>query len=182
VTLFRANRNLALAFAFPPLVVLFGALLGRGTMYPRFFFFAAGSAVIVFVRGIFAVADFGASRFRVSSSTPALVVASLVMIASAATLAVNYRYPKQDFPGAMRYVLAEKAPGDVVGFAGVPGDPYRSIFGQDWPTIETTAQVDSLRSRGRVWLIYTFPRYLRLGAPDVAAMVSRECRERAVFR
>ena len=182
VTLFRANRNLALAFAFPPLVVLFGALLGRGTMYPRFFFFAAGSAVIVFVRGIFAVAEFGAPRFRVSSSTPAVVVASLVMIASAATLAVNYRYPKQDFPGAMRYVLAEKAPGDVVGFAGVPGDPYRSIFGQDWPTIETTAQVDSLRSRGRVWLIYTFPRYLRLGAPDVAAMVSRECRERAVFR
>ena len=182
VTLLRMNPNLGLAFALPPLVVLLGALLGRGTMYPRFLFFAAGSAVIIFVRGVFAVTEFVASRFRISSTTPALVAASLVAIASTATLAVNYRYPKQDFPGAMRYVLAEKAPGDVVGFAGVPGDPYRSIFGQDWPTISTTAQVDSLRSRGRVWLIYTFPRYLRVGAPDVAAMVSRECRERAVFR
>ena len=182
VTLFRMNRTLALAFALPPLVVLLGALLGRGTMYPRFFFFAAGSAVIIFVRGIFAVTEFAAVRFRVSPSAPALVVASLVAIMSTATLAVNYRYPKQDFPGAMRYVLAEKAPGDVVGFAGVPGDPYKTIFGQNWPTIESVAQVDSLRSRGRVWLIYTFPRYLRVGAPDVAAMVSRECRERAVFR
>ena len=182
VTLFRANRNLALAFALPPLVVLLGALLGRGTMYPRFFFFAAGSAVIIFVRGVFAVSEFVASRFRVSSPTPALVVSSLVVIASTATLAVNYRYPKQDFPGAMRYVLAEKAPGDMVGFAGVPGDPYKTIFGQNWPTIESVAQVDSLRNHGRVWLIYTFPRYLRVGAPEVAAMVSRECRERAVFR
>ena len=183
VTLLRAHRNLALAFALPPLMVLAGALLGRGTMYPRFFFFAAGSAVIIFTRGVFAVSEFVTVRWlRTSSTAPAVMVASLVAIASAATLGVNYRYPKQDFPGAMRYVLAEKAPGDVVGFAGVPGDPYKNIFGQDWPTIESVAQVDSLRNRGRVWLIYTFPRYLRVGSPDVAAKVSRECRERAVFR
>jgi hypothetical protein len=181
--IYRANRNLALAFALPPLAVLAGALVGRGTMYPRFFFFAAGSAVIIFVRGIFTLNEFLTSRLpRVTAPAPAIMVTALVALFSTATLRVNYRYPKQDFPGAMRYVIAEKAPGDVVGFAGVPGDPYRTIFGQDWPTIETTAQVDSLRNRGRVWLIYTFPRYLRVGAPDVAAIVSRDCRERAVFR
>lgn len=183
VSLYRANRNLALAFALPPLVVLVGALIGRGTMYPRFFFFAAGSALIVLVRGIFAISAFLNARSpRLPSPGLAIAAASLVALLSTVSLGVNYRFPKQDFAGAMRYVLAEKGPGDVVGFAGVPGDPYRSIYGQDWPTIETTTQVDSLRRQGRVWLIYTFPRYLRLGAPDVAEVVSRECHERAVFR
>ena len=181
--IFRSSHDVALAIALPPLAVLAGALIGRGTMYPRFFFFAAGSAVIVFVRGVFAINEFFARRFsHLSAPAPAIIATALVALFSTLTLSVNYRYPKQDFPGAMRYVIAEKAPGDVVGFAGVPGDPYKSIFGQDWPTVETTAQVDSLRSRGRVWLIYTFPRYLRVGAPEVAAIVSRECRERAVFR
>ena len=183
VSLYRANRNLALAFVLPPLVVLVGALIGRGTMYPRFFFFAAGSAVIIFMRGMFALNEFLSARSaRVPSPAPAIAMAAVVVLLSTASLEVNYRFPKQDFSGAMRYVLAEKGPGDVVGFAGVPGDPYRTIYGQDWPTIETTTQVDSLRSQGKVWLIYTFPRYLRLGAPDVADVVSRECHERAVFR
>ena len=182
VSTFQCNRNVALAFALPPLAVLAGALVGRGTMYPRFFFFAAGSAVIIAVCGIFAINALLKSRWPSLTSTPAIVLVSLVLLLSTASLGVNYRYPKQDFAGAMRYVLAEKAPDDVVGFAGVPGDPYRNLFGQDWPTVETVAQVDSLRRRGRTWLIYTFPRYLRVGSPDVAEMVSRECHERAVFR
>jgi hypothetical protein len=84
----------------------------------------------------------------------------------------------------MRYVLASKAPEDVVVFAGVPGEPYRNIHGQDWATIASVAQMDSLRGpgTGRFWLIYTFPRYLAIGAPDVAALVSRRCQQPTVFR
>ena len=185
VSILRANRNVALAFVFPPVAVLVGALLGRGTMYPRFFFFVAGSAVIVLVRGLFASNEYVTRRWPGFPATvPAFSLAALLLVASTASLGLNYRYPKQDFGGAMRYVLASKAPDDVVVFAGVPGEPYRNIHGQDWATIASVAQMDSLRGPGtrRLWLIYTFPRYLAIGAPDVAALVSRRCQRPTVFR
>ena len=179
----RASRNAALAFALPPLMVLMGALIGRGTMYPRFFFFAAGTAVIVFVRGVFACAASMKRRWpSIPDASLATAFAGIVIVASAASLSFNYRYPKQDFAGAMNYVLASKAPGDVVGFAGTSDHPYPAIYGHDWPTVETAADVVALRARGRTWLIYTFPRYLAVGAPEVAAIVEHECHERAVFK
>lgn len=182
-SILQRRRNLALAFAIPPVVMLAGALAGRGTMYPRFFFFAAGMAIIVLVRGLFATGE-AASRWRLPVAGPVIgtVLAGALVVASAASLSFNYRFPKQDFAGAMEYVLRSKANGDAVGFAGVPGDPYRTIYGQDWPTVDSMADLDALRGRGRTWLIYTFPRYLARGAPEVASVVEQDCEQRAVFR
>ena len=181
--IFRTNRSAALAFVLPPLVVFGGALMGRGTMYPRFFFFAAGTAVIVFVRGLFASAEFLRRRWtRLPAPAIATACFAIAVGASAASLRYNYRYPKQDFTGAMRYVLATKTPDDVVGFAGVPHDPYPAVYGQNWPTISNVGEINALRQRGRTWLIYTFPRYLGVGAPELSAIVERECQTRAVFR
>jgi mannosyltransferase len=182
-SIFRTNRTLALAIVVPSLVVFVGALVGRGTMYPRFFFFAAGTAVIVLVRGLFASVELLRRRWT-HLPAPAIATAccAIVVAASVASLRYNYRYPKQDFAGAMRYVLATKAPDDVVGFAGVPNDPYPAIYGQNWPTIESVDEINALRKRGRTWLIYTFPRYLGVGAPGLSAIVERDCHERAVFR
>jgi mannosyltransferase len=182
-SMFRTNRSAALAFVLPPLVVFAGALMGRGTMYPRFFFFAAGTAIIVLVRGLFASAELLRRRWtRLPAPAVATACCVLVVGASAVSLRYNYQYPKQDFAGAMRYVLATKAPDDVVGFAGVPRDPYPAVYGQNWPTIESVDEINALRQRGRMWLIYTFPRYLGVGAPDLSAIVERDCHERAVFR
>ena len=179
----RLNRTVGLAFALPPVVVLLGALAGRGTMYPRFFFFAASFAVIVAVRGLFACGEFVQRRWPgVPGATLATTGAALVAVLSTASLSLNYRYPKQDFVGAMRYVQAAKAPEDTVAFAGVPGDPYPGVYGRDWPTVNTAAEINALRQHGRTWLIYTFPRYLEVGAPEVSSIVKRECHERAVFR
>lgn len=183
VSIFRTNRALALACVIPPLVVFAGALMGRGTMYPRFFFFAAGTAVIVLVRGLFASAELLRRRWaRLPAPAIATACCAIVVGASIVSLRHNYRYPKQDFAGAMRYVLATKAAGDVVGFAGVLFDPYPAVYGQNWPTIKSVDEIDALRKRGRTWLIYTFPRYLGVDAPGLAAVVQRDCSERAVFR
>ena len=178
-SIFRTNRTVALAVVVPPLVVFAGALMGRGTMYPRFFFFAAGTAVIVLVRGLFASAELLRQRWiRFPGPAVATACCAIVVAASVASLRYNYRYPKQDFAGAMRYVLATKAPDDVVGFAGVPRDPYPAVYGQNWPSIESVDEINALRKRGRTWLIYTFPRYLG----ELSAIVERDCHEHAIFR
>lgn len=181
--IFKSNKALGLAIVLPPLTVLVGALLGRGTMYPRFFFFAAGTGVILLVRGLFGFAELVRRWWpRFPALLAATTVSLLLIVVSASSLSLNYRFPKQDFAGAMRYVLATKAPDDVVGFIGIPGDPYRDIYGQDWPTLKTAADINVLRQRGRTWIIYTFPRYFGVRAPDVAEIIRRDCRERAVFR
>lgn len=178
-SIFRTNRTVALAIVVPPLAMFVGALMGRGTMYPRFFFFAAGTAVIVLVRGLFASAELLRQRWtRFPAPVVATACCAIVVAASVASLRYNYRYPKQDFAGAMRYVLATKAPDDVVGFAGVPRDPYPAVYGQNWPSIESVDEINALRKRGRTWLIYTFPRYLG----ELSAIVERDCHEHAVFR
>ena len=183
VSILRRRRALGLAMVIAPLVMLGGALAGRGTMYPRFFFFMAGLAVIVVVRGFF-VASEALARLQpaMSASVAGTLLVSLLAGANAASLSYNYRYPKQDFTGAMDFVLRSRAAGDAVAFAGVPGDPYRTLYGQPWPTVQSVADLEAVRGAGRTWLIYTFPRYLEAGSPDLAGIVRRECHERAVFR
>jgi len=43
-------------------------------------------------------------------------------------------------------------------------------------------RVSILRAGRRVWLVYTFPRYLVRGAPEIAAITERECRDARAFR
>jgi hypothetical protein len=183
----RRSRNAALAFALPAFTMLGGALVGRGTMYPRFFFFLIGIALIVLVRGAFASFTWTADRLTRERAHPwggraATVFVALLITASVAALPFNYRYPKQDFEGAMRFVQAGQGPSDQVAFAGVPGDPYRTAYGLTWPTVTTGEEVRQLRRLGRTWLVYTFPRYLARGAPEVAALVDRECGAARTFR
>ena len=50
-----------------------------------------------------------------------------LLAAFAASLPFNYRFPKQDFVGAMRHVQSSMAPGDRVVFTGVPGPLYANL-------------------------------------------------------
>lgn len=186
VSIARRHRNAALAFSLPALTMLAGALAGRGTLYPRFFFFLIGIVLIILVRGVVAVSDWLLRAVgRASEGTVwrvATVGIAAVVVASFAGLGFNYRLPKQDFEGARQHVERLRAQGDRVAFAGVPGEPYRVLYGLEWPTVTSAAELAGLRSAGRTWLVYTFPRYLATQAPGVAEIVNRECGNPAVFR
>jgi len=183
-SIWRRDRNAAMAYTLPGITMLAGALVSRGTMYPRFFFFMSGIVVIVALRGCYAAAEWIAARVNGSAVLgPRLASggALMLVLASAASLTLNYRYPKQDFEGALRFVEANRGPTERVGFTGVPFDPYAVIMGVSVPMLRTAADVEALRTGGRSWLIYTFPRYLTHDSPEVAAIVEHECHQRAVF-
>ncbi|MEQ1896963.1 MAG: glycosyltransferase family 39 protein [Vicinamibacterales bacterium] len=180
------HRAAALCFSLPVVTSLLGALAARGTMYPRFFFFAIGPALIVAVRGVFEASNWLVRRVGASPDwAPRLATTAVLVVltVSTASLERNYRYPKQDFKGAMEWVLAHRAAGDQVVSAGVPDQPYRTLYNQPWPNVATAAELESVRARGgRTWVLYTFERYLESGAPEVAAVVRRECSRQQVFR
>ncbi len=177
VSLWRSQRLFALAFLAPILVTIVGAGGTRGTMYPRFFFFAIGPAILVIVRGAFATSAWLASKLQRGSLGAPIATTGLALAVglSAISLGANYRYPKQDFEGAMRYVLAERHEGDRVVTAGIPSNPLNTLYLQPWPDLATRASLDSVRRIARTWVVWTFPRYLERNAPEIAQVLAQEC-------
>jgi hypothetical protein len=167
-------------FALPAFLTALGAFLSRGTMYPRFYFYLIGFAVLILVRGLFVIPAWIATHWLKSASTanPRLasaltaVLATVVLIASAVSLLRNYQFPKQDFEGAMRFVDAEKKQGDTVVTAGASTYPYQEYYAKHWDSVKDAAELREIYLRGpAVWMVYTFPRYLEAAAPDVMEMI-----------
>lgn len=184
-SMWKRHPLFILMLAGPMLVTAAGAAATRGTMYPRFFFFAIGPAMLLAVRGAFAAGDWlGRRMARVSlGERLALWGVRTVILLSAMSLSINYRYPKQDFEGAMRYVVSARAPGDQVVSTGLPSDPYGMLYGQAWPNLSTRRELDSVRSLGgRTWVLWTFPRYLAQAAPEIARVLQSECPHPRIFR
>lgn len=162
---FKQDR-VVFAFLALPGVLTLGSVAVRGTMYPRFYFSLIGFAVMILVRGIFVIPGWIAvhlpGRFapRLAPAMTA-VFAGAFLVASAASLAAGYEFPKQDFEGAIQFVDAKKAGGDIAATAGAATYPLQEYYEKGWANAETTAELDEVDSRGRtVWLVYTFPRYL----------------------
>jgi hypothetical protein len=187
VSLWRRSPLFVFLLLAPIFATVAGAALARGTMYPRFFFFAIGPTLMVVVRGAFVIAEWVARRSTwpvlAQPERSAAVALSALILLSAASLAFNYRYPKQDFEGAMRYVLSAKAPLDAVVSTGVPADPYTRLWNLPWPNVQTGEQLAQARDAApRTWVLYTFPRYLESRSPDIADLIKRECRPARIFR
>jgi hypothetical protein len=69
-----------------------GAFLARGTMYPRFYFFLIGFAVMVLIRGIVVIPRWVAGRLSGAawlSPTLTAVFATILLCASAWSLVAN---------------------------------------------------------------------------------------------
>jgi hypothetical protein len=116
---------------------------------------------------------------RVSGRLACLAAASLIALlvaCSVASLGSNYRYPKQDFEGAMAYVEEHRASGDRVVTAGVPATfCYQNYYNKSWPELREAGQLAGLRGSGRpVWLVCTFPRYIELANADLAAAIWKQ--------
>jgi hypothetical protein len=170
-------------FALPGMVTALGAVLVRGTMYPRFYFFLIGFAVLILVRGVIVAPEWVLAHWPRRSPkiypglVPALtaVLAAVLLAASVLSLTRNYRYPKQDFEGAMHFVDAERKDGETVVTVGAATYPFRQYYAKPWETVETVEKLQELCRQGRaVWLVYTFPRYLELGAPAIMEMIQKQ--------
>src|SRR4029450_8339875 len=119
------------------------SVLGGATMlalehylWPRFFFFSMGFGVLIAVRGattlpavILNVKWPRTSQTLLPSAESrsglgqraGLILASLLIVASAMTLPKLYALPKQDFSGARNWVERSRASGDKVVAVGLAG-------------------------------------------------------------
>ena len=159
--------------------VLATVAIGR-PVFPRFLFFLIGFGLLVIVRG---AVELGR---RVSPAHGNAVGSVLIVAMAAASLVAlvpNYRYPKQDFEGAMRFVDQHRAPMEPVVTVGLTGDVYRTYYGRDWRAVRSLGELQQLRGQGqRVWVLYTLARYIESDAPDLMRVLRSDCLAAGVFR
>ncbi|MBL8962384.1 MAG: glycosyltransferase family 39 protein [Gemmatimonadetes bacterium] len=180
----RREPRVAALLLLPAVTMLGGALASRGTMYPRFFFLLAGFALLVGVRGVVRSSELVGRVLGRPRLGPTLATAVLVLGAagSAATLPRNWRLPKQDYEGALRFVEGEAArSGGTIATADMTTEIYGRYFGRSWHDVRDVATLVQLRKSGPVWFVYTFPRYLARYDASLAAWVERECRAARAF-
>jgi 4-amino-4-deoxy-L-arabinose transferase-like glycosyltransferase len=175
-------------FVLPGATTMAGALLGRGTMYPRFYFFLIGFALLIIVRGAMTIGDAAARWIARNRSGEGLGTAigstlvALMILASLMSLRYNYAYPKQPFLAAAAHVEANAEPGEPVAVLNATRYAYLEYYGKPWTRIANRDELSALRGSGEpVWLVYTFPRYLELEAPGVMETIRLECGGAAKF-
>jgi len=181
----RQDRH-ALGLIVLPCAVTAAAMLALSrNLWPRFFFFAIGFAIMFLVRGAVvwagAAARAAGRPARARAWGGALV--ALLAAGSAWQTRTAVAHPKQDFRGAMAYVDAERREGDAVVVLGLAALPYRRYYGRDWPQVESAQELRAVQaSSRRVWALYTLPIQLQSRAPGLWSALREGFETQRVFR
>lgn len=175
----RQSRFVTGLFVLPGILTVAAAVVLQRPVFPRFLFFLIGFAMLALVRGT-VVASQRLFPSRVGARSAALAA---LVVASLAALAPNYRHPKQDFGGALRYVESQRAEGEPVATVGLTRIVYREYYGRPWTVLTSLEDLEALRAGGRAaWVLYTLEGYIGSTMPDVLEALHRDCAVAAVFR
>jgi hypothetical protein len=172
LSLLRGHRAAALGMALPGMLGGAAMLALGHNLWPRFFFFCMGFALLAVARGVLEAARLLLAPFgpavRGAAGRAGVAAFALIVVVSAATLPRVWALPKQDFSGARDYVLAVMGPRDAAVAVGLAGAVFGRYFAPDWPVPETAEELQVLRgSHATVWLVYTLPIQLEAWHPDV---------------
>lgn len=179
VSLWR-RQPLAYALLMMPGVVTGLAVVAFGQpIRPRFFFFLSGAAAIFVGRGIGTAAQ-ALAPARVmgwpASCTAATVACTLALVAvSAMALPLNYRVPKQDFAGALRFLGVAEAQGAQITASGMACLPLEIYYAKaEWRCLRSIDDWDAVRaSARRVLVVHAVAG--SVGDPKVADRLRRDC-------
>src|SRR5262249_17245215 len=141
-----------LLLVLPPALGAGAIVLLRYGAYPRAFLYVLPLALLVAVRGGMECGDWAARRLvptgrwqRLARAHLGVGIVGAIILLSAASLPPYYRYPKQDYMGALQFVNARKAVTDTVSAVGMAANVYRTYYapGLDFPA--TRAELAALR-------------------------------------
>lgn len=160
----RRDRVLTALMLAPAVLTAAMLVATRHNLWPRFFFFAAGFAIVITVRGVFALA----ARQKWVPARPAAVTVTAAVIAASAALLPAAWGAKQDFTSALTYVQNARAPGDVVAVTGIADWVYHDFYPTDWTSVKDASSLRELASaEGRTWLVHVMPELIAARTPEL---------------
>lgn len=162
-----------------PVALLASALLAlQHNLWPRFFFFAAGFAVLIIVRGVMATAAVIMRRRGVALVTAAF---GAVILLSAAQVRTAW-YPKQDYDKAEQFIRAHRAAGDAVVTVDMSNYAFNVYRQAHYLAVGSDAELRAIEnSHARTWLLYMFPTRLASVQPALWKRLNAEYRFAAEF-
>ncbi|MGH7447526.1 MAG: hypothetical protein ACRELT_08190, partial [Longimicrobiales bacterium] len=177
---YGARGWIVTALMIVPALLTAAVMLATGhNLWPRFFFFAAGFALLILVRGVFAIA----TRVWPARADALGIAVVLLVFAASAALVPSAWGPKQDYAGALAYIEQERAPEDAIAAVGIADFAYRSYFSAGWPSVVTPIQLEVLETaHERTWLVYAMPELIEARTPELWSMIQRDFRQVALFR
>lgn len=183
---FKQSRFVTGVFVLPGVITVAAALVLRRPVFPRFLFFLVGFALLIVVRGALEIGRRVSRRSAADpTGAPAVGIALVVIMTllSAAPLALNYRYPKQDFEGPLHFVEKQHVDGEPIVTVGLTTYVYREYYRRRWEDVTSLEEFQKVRSRGRrVWVLYTLEGYIQSRTPDLMKTLRAECAVAGVFR
>jgi mannosyltransferase len=182
----RQSRFLAGMFVLPGLITVAADLGLHRPIRPRFLFFLAGFALLIVVRGSLELGRWCGrlGLVRPPKTRPlGIAFVGVMAVLSVVALPFGYRYPKQDFEGAMHFVETEAAVGEPVMLGEPAIYPYHEYFHRPWEGLTSLEQFQKVRGQGRrVWVVYTLNSYIENDTPDLMDSLRRDCAVAGVFR
>ena len=177
--LWRKNRAAAAAMALPGLLGG-GLVVSMGhNIWPRFFFFCAGFALLIAINGAFAAARLILREPWAARAGAA--IGAVLIVGSSLTIPRCY-LPKQDYEGARAFVERESESGDPVVAVGLAGRMYKLYYAPDWQETPTAEQLRAaLAPERRAWLVYTLSPEIRAFQPEVWEIIERDFEVVEVF-
>lgn len=162
----------------PGVITAGAALVLAHNLWPRLFFFAAGFAVLIAIRGLFSLAQ----ALRVPQAPRLAVAASGLLILTSASTVPRAWYPKQDFAGARDYVERLREPGDAVVTVDLSRYPFQTYLAAGWVAVDNPSQLREIeREHRRTWVLYTFPLRLAAVQPEIWGRLQEAYRQAAEF-
>ncbi len=179
--LWRRSRSAALAMVLPGLLGGASMLALGHNLWPRFFFFSMGFALLIVIAGAIAVPEIIFRRRKIAQAA-GLAGALLLIAASAATVPRCYALPKQDFAGARDFVERHRTPGDAVVVVGVAGPVYKQYLAPHWDLASTAAELTAISAKhADVSVIYSLPIELKAFRPEIWKVVETQFEPIRIF-
>jgi hypothetical protein len=187
IRMFHRDSRAALVIVLPGLLGGTVMLALGHNLWPRFFFFSAGCALLIAIEGAFAagaVLTAAARSFRLPGNTAPAIgtgLASLMILASALTLPRCYALPKQDYTGARDFAESQRRDGAIVS-VGLAARVYRTYYARHWLEARSPEELDEFRRKHKsVLVVYTLPYELQAFNPDLWAAIQSGFEPSAVF-
>ena len=166
----QRSRTVALLLVLPGVVTGAAVLATAHNLWPRLFFFSAGFAALIAVRGGFRVCE---ALFGARAGAVATMGALAVCAVSAFTVPRAWA-PKQDYGAALAFVNTERPLGEAMLTVDMTRLPYRDFYRMPWTAADSVGDLRAGETQaGRAWLLYTFPE--RLAAVDSAIWNRLRC-------
>ncbi len=164
VSLWREEKSLVALVLLPGLFTAAAMAAISHNLWPRFFFFSAGFAVLIAVQGGFAL-----SRLVLGARGDLVATAAIILVSVGSALTVPRAWgPKQDYERAAAFVTSRRAPSDAVVTVDLTVFPYQRYAQCPCTAVTGLAQLEAVeRAHSRTWVLATFPIRLASVEPEI---------------